>query len=150
MSFRDFRWTRRAVKENMTTPEAEPTAGALVGDVGRLGSELASPPAPSNKLPIPTKTKNQSLCVSRAVLDAARKDGEQLLRDLRTSQSGLTQAEAQKREHATGPNATSFTTNRQTSHNHLRSRARSAVKGGGPDTTGFIVSECARDDARLM
>ena len=129
MSFRDFRWTPRAVKKNMTTPEAEPTAGALVGDVGRPSSELASPPAPSIKLPIPTKTKNQSMCVSRAVLDAARKDGEQLLR-LRTSLSGATQVEAQEREHATGPNATSFTTNHQTSHNHLRSRARTGVEGG--------------------
>jgi hypothetical protein len=129
MSFRDFRWTPRAVKENMTTPEAEPTAGALVGDVGRPGSELASPPAPSNKLPIPTKTKNQSMCVSRAVLDAARKDGEQLLRDLRTSLSGVTQVEAQEREHATGPNATSVTTNHQTSHNHLRSLSRTGVEG---------------------
>src|SRR5271154_299253 len=88
----------------MTIPEAEPTAGALVGDVGRPGSEPASPPPPSTKFPIPTQTKNQNIRVSPAVLDAARKDGEQLLRDLRTSLSGLTQAEAQEREHATGPN----------------------------------------------
>src|SRR5271167_2383855 len=94
----------RAVKENMTTPEAKLTAGALVGDVGRPGSELASPPAPSNKLPISTKTKNQSIRVTPAVVGAARKDGDQLLRDLRTSLSGQTEAEAQERERATGPN----------------------------------------------
>src|SRR5271157_2420967 len=104
MSFRDFRWTPRAVKENMTTPEAEPTAGALVGAVARPGSELASPPDPSNKLPISTKTKNQNIRVSPAVLDAARKDTEQLLRDLRTSLSGLTEAQAGERERTAGPN----------------------------------------------
>jgi hypothetical protein len=35
--------------------------------------------------------------VSPAVLDAARKDGEELLRDLRTTPEGLTQAEAEER-----------------------------------------------------
>jgi Mg2+-importing ATPase len=50
------------------------------------------------------KTKNQNIHVSPAVLDAARKDGEQLLRDLRTSLNGLTQAEADERARTTGPN----------------------------------------------
>jgi len=39
-----------------------------------------------------------------AVLGAARKDGEQLLRDLRTSLNGLTQADAEERARSTGPN----------------------------------------------
>jgi Mg2+-importing ATPase len=54
--------------------------------------------------PIPTKTKNQNIRVSPAVLDASRKDEGGLLRDLRTSPGGLTQAEAEKRARATGPN----------------------------------------------
>src|SRR4029077_6093658 len=89
----------------MTRLDADNAARALVGDGGTAGSELAGPPVCLNEPPIPAKTKkNHSIHVSTAVLDAARKDGEQLLRDLRTSLSGLTQAEAQERERATGPN----------------------------------------------
>ncbi len=49
-------------------------------------------------------TKQQNIRVAPAVLDAARKDGETLLRDLRTSISGLTQAEAEERARAEGLN----------------------------------------------
>ncbi len=48
--------------------------------------------------------KQQHIRVAPAVLDAARKDGETLLRDLRTSIAGLTQAEAEERARAEGPN----------------------------------------------
>jgi Mg2+-importing ATPase len=48
--------------------------------------------------------KQQNIRVSPSVLDAARKDGETLLRDLRTSIAGLTQAEAEDRARAEGPN----------------------------------------------
>src|ERR1022692_3100552 len=48
--------------------------------------------------------KQQNIRVAPAVLDAARKDGETLLRDLRTSIAGLTQAEAEERARAEGPN----------------------------------------------
>ena len=88
----------------MTTPDAHSPVGALVEDAGTVGSKLAEPPAHSNEPPIPTKTKNQNIRVSPAVLEAARKDGEELLRDLRTSLSGLTQAEAEERARTTGPN----------------------------------------------
>jgi Mg2+-importing ATPase len=57
-----------------------------------------------NTPPIPAKTKNQNIRVSPAVLDAARKDGEELLRNLRTSMDGLAQAEAEERARTTGPN----------------------------------------------
>ncbi|MGD0227627.1 MAG: magnesium-translocating P-type ATPase [Terriglobia bacterium] len=79
-------------------------AGALVGDPGTGGPKVATPPARPDKPPIPTKTKNQNIRVSPAVLDAARKEGEVLLRDLRTSLGGLTQAEAEERARTTGPN----------------------------------------------
>jgi Mg2+-importing ATPase len=88
----------------MTTPDAHSPVGAPVEDAGTAGSKLAEPLAHSNEPPIPTKTKNQNISVSPAVLDAAQKDGEELLRDLRTSLSGLTQAEAEERARTTGPN----------------------------------------------
>src|ERR1700722_10993096 len=54
--------------------------------------------------PTPAKAKANTIHVSPAVLDAARKDSESLLRDLRSSPGGLTQAEALERARATGPN----------------------------------------------
>ena len=54
-------------------------------------------------LPISAKAKSQNIRVSPAVLDAARKDGEELLQSLRTAPQGLTQAEAEERARTTGP-----------------------------------------------
>ena len=54
--------------------------------------------------PIPAKAKNERIHVSPAVLDAARMGGDELLQSLRTSAGGLTQAEAEERMRATGPN----------------------------------------------
>ncbi len=88
----------------MATIAANGKAGALAGDPGAAGSKVTMPPAHPDKPAIPTKTKNQNIRVSPAVLDAARKDGEALLRDLRTSVAGLTQAEAEERARTTGPN----------------------------------------------
>jgi Mg2+-importing ATPase len=53
---------------------------------------------------IVAKAKNQNIHVSPAVLDAARKDGEELLRSLGTTSAGLTQAEAEERARKAGPN----------------------------------------------
>jgi len=50
------------------------------------------------------KAKNHAIQVSPAVLDAARKDGEELLRSLGTTSAGLTQAEAEERAATAGPN----------------------------------------------
>ncbi len=69
----------------MTTPEADKTAETLVHDA-------------------PTKPKNHNIHVSPAVLDAARKDSEELLQSLRTTPQGLTQTEAEERARTTGPN----------------------------------------------
>ena len=88
----------------MTTPEADSTAEALVDDAGTAGAKLGAPPAHANELALPNKKKTQNIRVSSAVIDAARKDGEELLRDLRTSLSGLTQAEAEERARTIGPN----------------------------------------------
>jgi P-type Mg2+ transporter len=78
-------------------------AAALANGGGPAGSKPTVSTAPLES-PIPTKSKNQNIRVSPAVLDAARKEGEQSLRDLRTSLSGLTQAEAEERARAAGPN----------------------------------------------
>jgi len=53
---------------------------------------------------IPTKAKHQNIRVSAAVLDAAGKDGEELLQSLRTTAAGLTQPEAEERTRTAGPN----------------------------------------------
>jgi Mg2+-importing ATPase len=89
---------------SMTPPDANGTAKAIVPDPGPTAARLAGPPAGPKEPPIPAKTKNQDIRVAAAVLDAARKDGEALLRDLRTSLAGLTQAEAEERARTTGPN----------------------------------------------
>jgi Mg2+-importing ATPase len=87
----------------MTTPNADNATGALAA-AAASDSKLA-PPSPSpNERPILTKTKSQNIRVSPAVLDAAQKDGEELLRNLRTSDNGLTQADAEERARSTGPN----------------------------------------------
>jgi Mg2+-importing ATPase len=92
------------VKEKMTIPGADDTTGPLVGSARQAASKLTTSLAHPNQTPIRTKGKNQNICVASAVLDAARKNGEELLRDLRTTLAGLTQAEAEERAYTTGPN----------------------------------------------
>jgi P-type Mg2+ transporter len=87
----------------MTTPNADNATGALAA-AGAPDSKLAPPSASPNERPILTKTKNQNIRVSPAVLDAARKASERLLRDLRTSLNGLAQSDAEERARSTGPN----------------------------------------------
>ena len=71
-----------------------------------LPKPAAVPPSvvtPSQNLPdgpAAAKAKNQNIHVSPAVLDAARKDGEELLQSLRTTATGLTQAEAEEQARA--------------------------------------------------
>ena len=61
----------------------------------------ARPEEPPPALP---KVKSQNIHVSPAVLDAAQKDGDDLLKSLRTTAAGLTQTEAEDRARTTGPN----------------------------------------------
>jgi P-type Mg2+ transporter len=53
---------------------------------------------------IQNHAKAKNIQVSPAVLNAARKDSEEVLRDLRTSWQGLTQSEAERRVESIGPN----------------------------------------------
>jgi len=70
---------------------------------GAASLSLGGHPAHPND-PVHTKARHQNIQVSPAVLDAARKNGEELLQSLRTTATGLTQAEAEERARTTGPN----------------------------------------------
>ena len=94
-----------AIKETMTTPDADRATGALA-DVA-AGTPAPSPAAPPAHPFLPSfraPSKKQTIHVAPAVLDAARKDGDQLLQDLRTSLAGLTEADAEERASTAGPN----------------------------------------------
>jgi P-type Mg2+ transporter len=86
----------------MTTPERNSTP--LAGSAGTSGPKLTGPPVRLPSASIPRPAKSQNIHVSPAILDAARKDNEELLRDLRTTLGGLTQADAEERARTTGPN----------------------------------------------
>ena len=79
----------------MTTADANSAAVASVKPAETDGSSPAGPhPDPPA---IPKKAKNQNIRVSPTVLDAAGKDGDELLQSLRTAPAGLTQTEAEER-----------------------------------------------------
>src|SRR3974377_1575934 len=87
----------------MSVPDSDRATDALVDDTGTSGRGAGAPPHPTGPL-IPAKSKKQNIHVSPAVLDAARKDTEQLLHDLRTSVAGLSEADAEERARTAGPN----------------------------------------------
>ncbi len=89
----------------MTAPDADRATGTLPGDATVTpNSNPVVPPAHPFLPSFRAQPKKQAIRVSPAVLDAARKDGEELLGDLRTSLAGLTEAEAEERARAAGPN----------------------------------------------
>jgi Mg2+-importing ATPase len=88
----------------MTTPNVDPSSPTVATDAGTPSPNLSAPLAPPKEPPVPAKSKKQTIHVSPAVLDAARKKDDELLRDLRTSPAGLTQAEAEERARTVGPN----------------------------------------------
>jgi len=86
----------------MTTMDGE--SAVVAGGGAGAASKLAEPPFRPAEPSIPKHAKSRNIQVSPAVLDAARKDGDELLRDLGTTHGGLTQAEAEERARTTGPN----------------------------------------------
>jgi Mg2+-importing ATPase len=78
---------------NVPTEEGRPTGGSPAGI-----------PPPPDKSPIPAKAKDHNIRVSPAALDAAAKDGDELLHSLHTTPEGLTQADAEARARIAGPN----------------------------------------------
>jgi Mg2+-importing ATPase len=88
----------------MKIGDADSTTGAMAERAGTAGHKLPGPLTVAIEPSIASKAKNQHIHVSPAVIDASRKDGEELLRDLRTSPAGLTQSEADQRARTAGPN----------------------------------------------
>src|ERR1700761_2912110 len=70
----------------------------------KAASGLVEPSVPSREPDVSTKAKNGNIRVAPAVLDAARKYGDELLQSLRTTAAGLAQSEAEERARSTGPN----------------------------------------------
>ena len=91
-----------AGKENMIEPDADSRSlarGASASSPKAIGSQLGFDKPPTQKHP-----KSKTIGVSPALIDAAQKEGEEVLRELRTAPSGLTQAEAEERARTSGPN----------------------------------------------
>jgi Mg2+-importing ATPase len=92
----------------MTVPDTNRAVENSAEKGGPEGVSAAGTQPPSGKSLIPAKifatTKEHNIRVSPAVLDAAAKDGDELLRSLRTAPEGLTQAEAESRASSVGPN----------------------------------------------
>src|ERR1035438_3239686 len=76
-------------------PAANPNSGTA-------GPAVTSPHAEAS--PIAAKAKEHHIRVSSDVLDAAAKDGDELLRFLHSGLDGLTQSEAESRARTSGPN----------------------------------------------
>jgi len=70
--------------------------------LGASGTAKTLPPPDVS--PIPAKAKERNIRVSPSVLDAAGKEGNELLASLQTTPEGLTQAEAEERARTSGPN----------------------------------------------
>jgi Mg2+-importing ATPase len=86
----------------MATPDADSVAladTAVVADPKIAGAPLL-PSGPSSS----KNAKGKNIQVSAAILDAARKSADEVLRDLRTALGGLTQAEAEERARTAGTN----------------------------------------------
>jgi P-type Mg2+ transporter len=88
----------------MTTPDTDDKLRSPFSAGGTEGDGLAAIHPPPKTPPIPPNAKDHGIHVSPAVLEAAGKDGEELLRYLRTSPAGLTQTEAEERLRSAGPN----------------------------------------------
>src|SRR5665213_1304985 len=89
----------------MTLPDADNTAVHAATPTGTGDSSASGAPATPSKNPsVGPKAKNHNIQISPAVLDAARKSGDDLLQSLRTTCEGLTQTEAEERLRTTGPN----------------------------------------------
>ena len=100
--------TQIAAKPTMTVPDTDRAADSSTGKPGPVGVTAAATSQPPGKPVIPAKffakAKQNNIHLSPAVLDAAARDGDDLLRSLRTAPEGLTQSEAESRAQTVGPN----------------------------------------------
>ncbi len=88
----------------MTTHDSIHNVEKPAGGTNSAVSDPAVTLPPIEASPIPAKAREHNIRVSPAVLDAAAKDGDELLRSLRTRLEGLTQSEAENRARTFGPN----------------------------------------------
>jgi Mg2+-importing ATPase len=86
------------------TPDTSGAVEVPAEKAGLAGVDPAGPPPPPDNSPIPAKAKTNNIRVSLAVLDAAGKAGDELLRSLHTTPAGLTGADAEARARTAGPN----------------------------------------------
>jgi len=86
------------VNAQVTPGPVEPAPGKVpvTGNAASANHPQACAPA--------AKPKTQAIQVSPAILDAAGRDGDELLRTLDTRATGLTQAQADQRARTAGPN----------------------------------------------
>jgi Mg2+-importing ATPase len=85
--------------------KSQPTAGPVGPAPGErpVAGGTAAAPWPDALAPA-VKPKGEAIRVSAAILDAAGRQGDELLRTLDTRPTGLTQAQAQQRARTAGPN----------------------------------------------
>ena len=88
----------------MTTSAKDDKQRALVTDGGIAGNRLPAIQSLPDKPTIASRAKDHGIRIAPAVLDAAGKNSEELMRSLSTAPQGLTQNEAERRLRATGPN----------------------------------------------
>src|ERR1039458_3408612 len=88
----------------MTAPDTNSALEESAEKGGAAGVGPAGTQAAPEKSSTVAKAKNHNIRFSSAVLDAAAKDGDALLRSLHTAPEGLTQAEAEARARTAGPN----------------------------------------------
>ena len=88
----------------MTTSDPSHVAESASTVQNSSVTDTAKTLSPAEVSPIPAKTKGHNIRVSQAVLDAAEKESDELLRFLRTALAGLTQSEAEVRARTSGPN----------------------------------------------
>jgi Mg2+-importing ATPase len=83
----------------MTAPDTNHPVEVTAEKVGTAGT-----PVPPDISPTPATAKKHNIKVSPAILDAAGKSGDDLLRSLHTAPDGLSQADAEARARTAGPN----------------------------------------------
>jgi Mg2+-importing ATPase len=93
-----------AARKGMTTPDPNDAVEkhSIEANSGVTSATETLPPSEAS--PIPAKAKEHNIRVSPAVLDAAGKNGDELLQSLHTTAEGLTQDEAEQRARTSGPN----------------------------------------------
>jgi len=90
--------------EITTTPVPDHAVERPDADANRGDDSVVKTLPPPDASPIPAKAKVHNIRVSPAVLDAAEKEGDELLHSLSTAPQGLTQAEVEERMRTSGPN----------------------------------------------